>query len=75
MRSIVIAVFAVWSSFSCCYAEDSTVLLDLTKHDPADKVNIRMLEKSVYEWSLPDGIGQTLHFDLEKLGINPKDYD
>ena len=75
MRSIVIAAFAVWSSFSFCHAEESTALLDLMKHDPADKVNIRMLEKGVYEWSLPGGIGQTLHFDLEKLGINPKDYD
>ena len=75
IHSIAISVFAVWSSFSFCRGEDSTALLDLTKHNPADKVNIRMLEKGVYEWSIPDGIGQTLHFDLEKLGINPKDYD
>ena len=75
MRSIVIAVFAVWSSFSFCHAEDSASLLDLAKHNPADNADIRMLEKGVYEWSLPDGISQALNFDLEKLGINPNDYD
>ena len=75
MRSTVVAVFAVWSSLSVCQGEGAVSLLDLTKHNPADKANIRTLEKGVYEWSLPDGLSQTLSFDLEKLGINPKDYD
>lgn len=50
--------------------------LDLVKQrEVADKVQIRAVGENGYEWSLPDGLGQTLNIDLRKLGVDPHDYD
>lgn len=47
----------------------------ITQHDPADKVHIQETARGEYEWSLPDGVGQQLNIDLNKLGITPQDFD
>lgn len=44
-------------------------------HDPADKVQVREIAAGEYEWSLPDGVGQTLNIDLRRMGVDPHDYD
>lgn len=50
--------------------------LDLAKrHEPNAKLQIRELAPGEYEWSLPDGVGQSLLIDLKKLGVDPQDYD
>ncbi len=54
---------------------ERVVPLDLTQHDPADKVDLAKVEEGVFEWSLPTGDAQTLHFDLAKLGIKPQEFD
>jgi|GEM_PF-2357550 len=57
------------------HAAAAVAPVDLLQHDPADKAQIRALSPGEYEWSLPDGLPQTIHFDLQKLGITPTDYD
>ncbi|MBM4034898.1 MAG: hypothetical protein FJ291_24410 [Planctomycetes bacterium] len=37
-------------------------------------MQIQEVGKAEYEWSLPDGLAQTLNIDLRKLGVDPKDY-
>lgn len=50
--------------------------LDLVKQRKAtDKVQIREIVPGECEWSLPDGLGQTLHIDLDKLGVDLKNCD
>ncbi len=48
--------------------------LDLTKHDPADKVELKQVGEGLFEWSLPTGDAQTLHLDLARLGIEPQEF-
>ena len=74
-HSLVTPVVIVGLALGRCLGSDTVALLDLLKHDPADKAVIRLAEEGVFEWSLPDGLEQTLQFDLEKLGIDPNDYD
>lgn len=49
--------------------------LDLSQHEATDKVQITRLGGELWEWSLPDGLGQTLTLNLDKLGLDPADYD
>jgi hypothetical protein len=56
-------------------AADASTPLDLLQHDPADKAQLRSIGPGEYEWSLPDGLTQSLHFDLTPMGIQPGDYD
>ena len=57
-------------------AAERVVPLDLAKqHEPNEKLQIKELGKGEYEWSLPDGLGQTLDIDLKKLGVDPNNYD
>ncbi len=48
---------------------------DPTLQKPGVPVDIEVLEPDVYVWTLPDGITQTLTFDLSKLGVDLKDFD
>jgi len=45
------------------------------RHEATDKVQVQELGPNEYEWSLPDGLAQTLNIDLRKLGVKAKDYD
>ena len=57
-------------------AAERVMPLDLAAgHDPADKVQVRQIAPGEYEWSLPDGVGQTMNVDLGRLGVDPHDYD
>lgn len=57
-------------------AAERVVPMDLVKHrEPNEKVQIREIASGEYEWSLPDGVGQTLEIDLSKLGVKAQDYD
>ncbi|MBM4030686.1 MAG: hypothetical protein FJ291_02750 [Planctomycetes bacterium] len=56
-------------------AAERAALLDLMKHDPADKVDLKEAGDGVYEWSLPTGDAQTVRIDLAKLGIKPQEFD
>jgi hypothetical protein len=47
----------------------------VTQHEASDKVQIQEIAKGEYEWSLPDGVGQSLLIDLKKFGVKPQDYD
>lgn len=57
-------------------AADRVVPLNLaTQHEPNEKLRITEIARGEYEWSLPDGVGQSLLVDLKKLGVTPRDYD
>lgn len=56
-------------------AAERVVFLDLTRHDPADKVELKKVGDGLYEWSLPTGDAQALRLDLPKLGVNPREFD
>jgi len=49
--------------------------LDLLEHAPDDKVDLKRIGEGLYEWSLPTGDAQTLHIDLAKQGIRPREFD
>ena len=70
---IVVAILLLAVTGIC--AAESVVKIDMLKHEATDKAHISLLDDGVYEWSLPDGLGQTLQFNLDKMGINPHDYD
>lgn len=74
-RSILAGLFLTSSLCGFCSAQDHVVELDLTQHVPSDKLQIRKTDEGVYEWSLPDGAGQTLTIDLKAKGIDPAQYD
>jgi len=50
--------------------------IDLARHrDPDEKVQLREVGPGEFEWSLPDGLAQTLDVDLGRLGVDPRAYD
>ncbi|MCF7854928.1 MAG: heparinase II/III family protein [Candidatus Pacebacteria bacterium] len=51
------------------------VPIDLMDHAAEDKATIKRIGPAEYEWHLPDGVAQSLHIDLTKLGIEPSEFD
>lgn len=56
-------------------AGERVVPIDLLKHLPGKPADLARIDASEVEWSLPEGEGQTLTFDLAAGGIAPKEYD
>ena len=72
----VCAVLALAVTASMVSGAERVFPLDLVKqHEANDKLQIKEIGPNEFEWSLPDGLGQTLNIDLRKLGVDPKDYD
>jgi len=69
LAAIVVAAMAAGA------AERVFPLNLVTQREATDKAQIQEVGKNEYEWSLPDGLAQTLNIDLRKLGVDPKDYD
>ena len=68
-------VLAALCVFRTGVADQRVAPLDLLRHDPADKADIRKVAEGVYEWHLPTGDAQTLRIDLSSQGIDPRRYD
>ena len=47
----------------------------VTQHEPTDSVTVEAVGANEYEWSLSNGLQQTLNIDLRRLGVDPHDYD
>jgi len=74
-KFLLIALFAT-AVANAAYAGERIFQLDLIKHqDAGDKADIVPVGENTYEWTLPDGIGQSINIDLPVLGVDPHDYD
>jgi hypothetical protein len=72
----VLTSIALALATTAATAAERVFPLDLAKqHEPNEKLQIKEIAPGEYEWSLPDGVGQMLEIDLNKLGVKPQDYD
>lgn len=57
------------------FGEERTRRIDLLRHSPDDRVNLKLLDSGTYEWELPEGLGQKLTIDLPAQDIDVSEYD
>ena len=77
MRKHLLLILALAILHSPLGAAENTVALDLTQATPnGDKpVLLKAAGEKTVAWSLPDGKGRSVTFDLKAMGIDPKAYD
>ena len=73
--SVGICLLVAGASSPACRAGSHVAPIDLLRHDGSAKADLKKASDTEIEWSLPTGAGQTIKFDLAKLGIDPKQYD
>ncbi len=75
VSALIAGILGFAAATAPSWGADNVAHLDLSRHEGGDAVQIRQVGPRDYEWSLPDGLTQSLYLDLNAMGIDPRTYD